>query len=140
MGVVTDSQEKVGWHSRWREGIRANSTFNLAYRVGVGVVGGVVLVVGVITIPYPGPGWALVFAGLAILATEFEWAHRLLLFARARYDAFMTWFKRQPLWVKAIGVLFTTVVVVATMWLLGAFALVAGWVGIDWPWLKSPIL
>jgi uncharacterized protein (TIGR02611 family) len=26
----------------------------------------------------PGPGWAVIFLGLAVLATEYAWAHRLL--------------------------------------------------------------
>jgi Putative transmembrane protein (PGPGW) len=26
----------------------------------------------------PGPGWALIFAGLSVLALEFVWARRLL--------------------------------------------------------------
>ena len=40
------------------------------------VVGGLALV------PLPGPGWVIVFIGLAIWASEFEWAQRLLDFAR----------------------------------------------------------
>jgi uncharacterized protein (TIGR02611 family) len=36
-------------------------------------------------IPYPGPGWLVVFAGLALLATEFERAQRVLTFARTHY-------------------------------------------------------
>ena len=33
---------------------------------------------GSILVPLPGPGWLIVFAGLAILATEYVWAQRLL--------------------------------------------------------------
>jgi len=50
-------------------------------RTAVAVAGFVVLVVGLILIPLPGPGWLIVFAGLAILATEFAWAERLLRYA-----------------------------------------------------------
>ena len=39
--------------------------------------------VGILAIPYPGPGWAIVFVGLGILATEFEWARQLLAYARS---------------------------------------------------------
>ena len=124
--------------ARWRDRLRDRRSLDLTYRVAVGVVGLLVLAVGILAIPYPGPGWAIVFLGLAILATEFEWAHRLLGFARARYDAAMDWFKRQGLWVQALGALFTFAVVVATLWLLGALGFVAGLVGIDSPWLKSP--
>jgi uncharacterized protein (TIGR02611 family) len=112
---------------------------NRVYRVVVGVVGLAIFAVGIVTIPYPGPGWAIVFIGLGILASEFEWAHRLLSWVRKRYDAVMSWFSRQGLWVKALGVLLTTVVVLATLWLFGALGWVAGVIGIDWPWLKSPL-
>jgi uncharacterized protein (TIGR02611 family) len=42
------------------------------------VVGGTVLVVGVALIILPGPAFLVIPAGLAILATEFLWARRLL--------------------------------------------------------------
>jgi uncharacterized protein (TIGR02611 family) len=47
------------------------------YRLGVGLLGTVVAVVGLILVPLPGPGWLIVFLGLAILGTEFPAAHRL---------------------------------------------------------------
>jgi uncharacterized protein (TIGR02611 family) len=124
---------------RWRETLRGRRFANLTYRIVVGVVGLAVLAVGIVAIPYPGPGWAIVFIGLGILATEFDWARRLLSYARQRYDAVMSWFGRQGLWVKALGVALTTVVVLATLWLFGALGWVATWIGIDWPWLKSPL-
>lgn len=43
------------------------------------IVGGLILAAGVMLIPVPGPGGLPVtIAGLAILATEFPWAKRLL--------------------------------------------------------------
>lgn len=125
--------------ARWRDGFRHRRTVDLTYRIVVGVVGSLVLAVGIVAIPYPGPGWAIVFLGLGILATEFEFAQRALKWARRRYDAVMDWFGRQGLWVKALGVIFTGAVVLATLWLFGALSLVGGWVGLDWPWLKSPL-
>ncbi|MCV7062807.1 TIGR02611 family protein, partial [Mycolicibacterium vaccae] len=115
--------------ARWRDRLRQRRALDLAYRIAVGVVGLLVLVVGILAIPYPGPGWAIVFLGLAILATEFEWAHRLLRYVRKRYDAAMDWFKEQGLWVQALGALFTFAVVVGTLWLLGALAFVGGLFG-----------
>lgn len=123
---------------RIRAKIASNPTVDLVYRISVGVVGLLVLALGILAIPYPGPGWLIVFAGLGILASEFEWAHRLLKFARRHYDRFMEWFSRQSIVVKAAGVILTTVVVVATLWLLGALELVGGWIGLDWNWLARP--
>lgn len=113
----------------------------LGYRIAVGgVVGLLVLGVGILAIPYPGPGWAIVFVGLAILATEFDWARRLLAYARTRYDAAMEWFKQQHVAVQALGAVFTAAVVVVTLWMLGALAWAGGeLVGVEHHWLDSPI-
>lgn len=112
----------------------------LAYRSGVGIVGAIVLIIGVIAIPYPGPGWLIVFAGLAILATEFAWAHRLLHYLRGRYDAWTDWLGRQHLLVRIAVLTLTGAVVLATLWLLNAFYMVAGWIGLaEWTWLQSPL-
>ncbi len=48
-------------------------------RPGVVLVTGLTLVIaGIVAIPLPGPGWAIVFGGVALLATEFVWARWLL--------------------------------------------------------------
>jgi len=122
-----------------RDRIRNRPAVDFAYRVAVGVVGFVVLAVGIAAIPYPGPGWAIVFVGLAILASEFYWAHRTLLYTRRRYDSVMFWMRRQSWWVQALGVLFTAAVVVVTLWFLGALAWSARLLGLDHPVLDSPI-
>lgn len=46
-------------------------------RVGVGLTGGVIVVLGIILMPLPGPGTLIVLAGLAVLATQFAWAREL---------------------------------------------------------------
>ncbi|MBB2990345.1 uncharacterized protein (TIGR02611 family) [Mycolicibacterium iranicum] len=125
--------------ARWRDRLRENPALDLSYRIGVGVVGLLVLGAGIIAIPYPGPGWAIVFVGLAILATEFEWAKRLLGYVRQRYDAAMEWFKRQGLWVQALGALFTAAIVLGTLWLFGVVDFMGELVGVEHPWMDSPI-
>jgi len=42
------------------------------------VIGFTVLLVGLIMLVTPGPGMAAIIGGLAILATEFVWAKRLM--------------------------------------------------------------
>ena len=132
------SERKHAW-TRWRDGLRERPTADFTYRIVVGVVGLAVLAAGIVAIPYPGPGWAIVFIGLAILASEFAWAKRLLKWTRERYDRVMDWFKRQGLWVQVLGFVLTALVVVGTLWLFGALSFVAGLVGFEQPWLKSPI-
>lgn len=56
-------------------------------RMVVLVVGLTLLAAGVVMLVLPGPGIAAILAGLALLATEFAWARRLLAHARRRFDA-----------------------------------------------------
>ncbi|EHB50281.1 Conserved hypothetical protein CHP02611 [Mycolicibacterium rhodesiae JS60] len=130
------------WLRSWarrRDRLRERRVADFIYRIAVAVVGLTVLLVGIVTIPYPGPGWAIVFVGLAILATEFYWAHRTLSFTRNRYDSAMSWFRRQGWFVQALGAVFTAAVVVVTLWLVGAVGWTAGLLGLDHPALDSPI-
>jgi TerC family integral membrane protein len=60
----------------------ARFTLRAAWRVIVLVVGGTVLLIGVAMLVLPGPGLVVAPAGLAILATEFLWARRLLIRVR----------------------------------------------------------
>jgi uncharacterized protein (TIGR02611 family) len=126
-------------HKRHRPGWATKSPGRLAvYRAGVGALGGLVLIAGVVLIPYPGPGWLIVFGGLAILAAEFEWAHRVLSFVRGKYTAWTHWLSEQHVLVRWGMYALTCLVVLATLWVLGVFGLVGGWLGIEWPWLASP--
>ncbi|HYD08818.1 MAG TPA: PGPGW domain-containing protein [Acidimicrobiales bacterium] len=45
-----------------------------AKRVAVTVVGAALVLGGVVMLPLPGPGWLVIFLGLAVLATEYVWA------------------------------------------------------------------
>ena len=125
--------------ARWRDRLRDRPAADFSYRVAVAVAGLAVLGAGILAIPYPGPGWAIVFIGLAILATEFDWARRLLAYTRQRYDKVMAWFRRQARWVQALGAAFTGAIVIATLWLLGALGWSAELIGVQQEWLKSPI-
>ena len=49
----------------------------VAKKTLIGIAGGIVLLAGIAMIVLPGPAFIVIPAGLAILATEFEWAHRL---------------------------------------------------------------
>lgn len=52
--------------------------------MGVLVIGSTVFAAGLVMFVTPGPGWLALILGLAILASEFEWAERLLTRARLR--------------------------------------------------------
>jgi uncharacterized protein (TIGR02611 family) len=63
-------------------------------RIAVAFVGGIVLAVGVAMVVLPGPAIVVIPAGLAILATEFRWARRLLHHVRDRIKRGMSLFSR----------------------------------------------
>jgi uncharacterized protein (TIGR02611 family) len=111
-----------------------------AKKIAIGIAGTIVLIVGVIAIPYPGPGWLIVFAGLAILATEFEWADRLLGFARGKYDAWTEWIARQPLLLRLAILALTGIVVVVTIWLVNGFGIINGILHLPYNWVESPFV
>jgi len=110
-----------------------------AKRVGTAIIGGAVVIVGIVAIPYPGPGWLIVFAGLAILATEFDWAQRVLDFARERYDRWASWLKRQHVAVRLLVLGLTGLIVVITLWLLNVFGMTESLLRLNMPWTHSPL-
>lgn len=104
----------------WRRRIRSNPATHRLYRGAIAVAGALVVVVGLIAVPAPGPGWLIVFVGLAIWASEFEWAQRLLRWGRDRLQGWNTWLRGKPWWVSALVALGTAVVVAGVLW--GFFA------------------
>lgn len=109
-------------------------------RALVGIVGGVVLLAGIVMIPYPGPGWVVVFIGLAILAQEFTWARRALHRVRAIYDRWEVWVKQQS-WLVRVGLFISTcVVVIVTIWLINGYGLINTWLHLGQGWLNSPFV
>jgi uncharacterized protein (TIGR02611 family) len=57
-------------------------------RIFVTIAGVIVLIVGIAGLILPVlPGWALIFVGLGILATEYVWAQRLLKIAKEKANA-----------------------------------------------------
>jgi uncharacterized protein (TIGR02611 family) len=112
---LTDARPEKDSRTGLLDRIRANPTGRLALKIGVGVLGTAVVAVGIVLIPFPGPGWAIVILGLAILAVEFTWARRLLHFTRKHVQAWTHWVLKQPLPMRAligaVGFLFICAVV-----------------------------
>lgn len=78
--AVADRQAPVRdrWYQRLRDRARDRRTTDLAWRAIVFGLGWTVVATGLLMLVLPGPGWAVVFLGLAILGSEFAWAHQLL--------------------------------------------------------------
>jgi uncharacterized protein (TIGR02611 family) len=119
-------------HTRWRRRLGNRRSVNHCYRVVVGIIGGLIVAVGLATIPLPGPGWLTVIAGLFVLATEFAWAERLLEFTKKHVKRWTDWVGEQPVWVRSLIVVATAAfvygVLVVTLHMTGVPDWVPGWV------------
>lgn len=110
-GEVAAEQEQSDWE--WRRRIRSNAHTHRIYKWVVGIIGAAVTIGGLILVPAPGPGWVIVFVGVAILASEFEWAQRLLTWGKARLRDWNDWLAPKALWFKGLVGLVTLAVVLA---------------------------
>ncbi|HEV2886243.1 MAG TPA: TIGR02611 family protein [Jatrophihabitans sp.] len=90
------------WLRPIRDRVRCVPGGAMIWKLLIGTIGGIIVVIGLLLIPLPGPGWALVFVGLAVWATEFHWAYRLLRFGRRVLRDWTAWAKRQSLLIRLL--------------------------------------
>jgi uncharacterized protein (TIGR02611 family) len=80
--IMTAGREHSGDHPhvfrRWREQIARYRTLHITWQITVLTTGAAIICAGLAMLVLPGPGWAAIFVGLAVLSTEFLWAERLL--------------------------------------------------------------
>lgn len=72
-----------------REVIREVKTLNWLYKLVVALIGVSIVFIGVIMLVLPGPGVLVIFAGMAVLASEFPWAQRALTKAKHKLQPLM---------------------------------------------------
>ena len=109
-------------------------------KVLIGFVGWAVLLLGIVMVPYPGPGWVVVFIGLSILATEFDWAKDFHDFAHVRYKRWLDWIAVQPWYVRVLFWCLTAITVVVTVWLINGYGVMNAWFNLGLDWLESPFV
>lgn len=114
---VDDVAPRTGL-GRWLDGVRANPAGRLTLKVVVGVIGATMVIGGLIMVPFPGPGWLVVFGGLAVLATEFAWAHRLLEFGKRVLGLWTEWLLRQSWPVRILFSAVTLAIAGAIVWFM----------------------
>ena len=120
--------DTISDHFAYRAVLRKNRALDLTYRMIVAVVGATIIVIGIILLPLPGPGWLIIFGGLFVLSTEFEWAERLLDYARDKVRAWTEWVKEQSLLVRALIGLGCLLIVAGALW---GYVALAGRSGLD---------
>lgn len=107
-------------------------------KILTGMLGWSVLLLGVVMIPYPGPGWIVVFIGLSILAREFTWAARVETYGKDKYSLWQERLRRQPLYVKLLFSLLTLMSITITIWLFNGYGLLNDWLNLGQDWISSP--
>jgi hypothetical protein len=95
--------------------------------VVVAVLGGLLTLAGIGLLVLPGPGFVLVAAGLAVLATRFSWAKKPLDYARDKAEQGIEEVGKSPL--RAVGAALAALVLVV----LGVLALA----GVELPFINA---
>jgi uncharacterized protein (TIGR02611 family) len=91
---AAEPRHRFRWFHDARAWIRARPHVHLPYRILVGIVGGLIIIIGLILVPLPGPGWLIVFIGLTVLASEFAFFHRISTWLKARLHRFWDWVRQ----------------------------------------------
>ncbi|WP_037670697.1 TIGR02611 family protein [Streptomyces griseus] len=126
-GAAHEGEQGLG--SRAPEFIKARRMLHLSWQVGVFVIGLAVVVAGIIMLPLPGPGWIVIFGGMAIWATEFVWAQLVLRWTKrkvteAAQRALDPKVRRRNITLTAIGLVIIAAIIGFYLW---KFGLVMPW-------------
>jgi uncharacterized protein (TIGR02611 family) len=121
MAIRSDDVHRPSRIDRSLQRFRRTRTGRLTVKIVITLLGAAVVGFGLVLVPLPGPGWLIVFAGLAIWSLEFHWARRLNDYVRSRVSAWTMWFGEQgwPLriLVGLVTVVFIVAILGATMYL-----------------------
>ncbi len=118
-GLLIDEDED---RFAWRAKIKRHPVTRRIYRVFIGITGVLLIILAAATGWLPGPGGIpLALLGLAILASEFEWADRLLLRVKKWGSQAAKWTREKPRWYRQL--LVVAAVVLALTFVYGYLAL-----------------
>lgn len=78
IGAAVEAEFETGV----REATVAEAKAHILIRIPRIILGFLIVIIGIIALPLPGPGWLIILAGLGILSIDFVWAARLIKFIR----------------------------------------------------------
>ncbi|KOG32204.1 TIGR02611 family protein [Streptomyces resistomycificus] len=118
------AQGEQGLGSRAPEFVKARRALHLSWQVGIFTVGLAVVVLGIIMLPLPGPGWVVIFGGMAIWATEFVWAQLVLRWTKRKVTeaaerALDPRVRRRNIILMSIGLVIVAAIVGVYLWKFG---------------------
>jgi uncharacterized protein (TIGR02611 family) len=123
-GRASEAHSERPLGSRAPHFVKARRMLHLSWQVGVFVVGLAVVGLGIVLLPLPGPGWVVIFAGMAIWATEFVWAQLVLRWTKrkvteAAQKALDPRVRRRNLILTAVGLVIAGALVAIYLWKFG---------------------
>jgi uncharacterized protein (TIGR02611 family) len=123
-GTKDGAKDEQGLGSRAPEFVKARRLLHLSWQVCIFVIGLAVVVAGIIMLPLPGPGWVVIFGGMAIWATEFVWAQLVLRWTKrkvteAAQRALDPKVRRRNITLTAIGLVIVTAILGVYLWKFG---------------------
>jgi uncharacterized protein (TIGR02611 family) len=129
MTAESGGHQDGGLGSRAPGFIKRSRVLHLSWQVGVFLTGLAIVAAGVVLLPLPGPGWLVIFVGVAVWATEFVWAQLALRWTKrkvtdATRQAMDPRVRRRNLILTAIGLL---VIVTVVGYYISRFGLVMPW-------------
>ncbi|EGX55607.1 hypothetical protein SZN_31969 [Streptomyces zinciresistens K42] len=121
-GVKNRDEEGLG--SKAPEFVKARRVLHVSWQVGVFLLGLAIVVAGIVMLPLPGPGWVVIFGGMAVWATEFVWAQLVLRWTKrkvteAAQKALDPRVRRRNIILTSIGLVIVTVLVGIYVWKFG---------------------
>ncbi|RFU87437.1 TIGR02611 family protein [Streptomyces triticagri] len=128
VAVAADSpdeeQSEKALGSRAPDFVRSRRALHMSWQVGVFIVGLAVVGAGVAMLVLPGPGWLVIFGGMAIWATEFVWAQLVLRWTKrkvteAAQRALDPKVRRRNMILTATGLVIVAVLVGIYLWKFG---------------------
>ncbi len=81
---IEDAAIRAEYETGERESSDEEAKAHALVRVGRMTLGFTIVIIGIIALPLPGPGWLIIAGGLTILSKDVAWAERLLRYIRKR--------------------------------------------------------
>jgi len=81
---LRDAALEAEFETGTREETVAEARAHIVLRLARMTAGFLVVVLGLLLVPLPGPGWLIVLGGLLILSKDFAWAERTIAIVRKR--------------------------------------------------------
>jgi len=79
---LVDAAVEAEFETGRREETVREAQAHILIRIPRIILGFLVVILGIVALPLPGPGWLIILAGLGILSLDFAWAARLIRYIR----------------------------------------------------------